>query len=99
VTVNNTEINGFKIDTFNQYDLEVGKKEGICPLCSHDRQANNQKKKCASYDWETGLGTCHNCDQVFQIHTFKRKHDATKIYVKPTYVNNTELSDNVVKWF
>ena len=99
MTVNNTEINGFKIDTFNQYDLEVGKKEGICPLCSHDRQSNNQNKKCASYDWETGLGTCHNCDQVFQIHTFKRKHDATKIYVKPTYVNNTELSDNVVKWF
>ena len=99
MTINNTEINGFKIDTFNQHDLQVGKKEGICPLCSHDRQPTNQKKKCASYDWERGIGTCHNCDQVFQLHTFKRKGDVTKIYTKPVFVNETKLSDNVVKWF
>ena len=99
MTINNTEINGFVIDKFNQFDLEVGKKEGICPLCSHDRQPTNQKKKCASYDWQRGIGTCHNCDQVFQLHTFQRKTDNNKIYVKPKFVNNTKLSDNVVKWF
>ena len=31
--VNNTEINGFLIDKFNQHDLEAGQKQGICPLC------------------------------------------------------------------
>ena len=36
------EINGFSIDTFNQYSLEVGKTQGICPLCSHDRKPKNQ---------------------------------------------------------
>ena len=73
MTVNNTEINGFTIDQFNQYDLTVGKKEGICPLCSADRKPENRKAKCAMYDWERGLGTCMNCDEVFQLHTFKRK--------------------------
>jgi len=94
-----TEINGFTIDDFNQYDLEVGKKEGVCPLCSADRKPENRKAKCAMYDWERGLGTCMNCDEVFQLHTFKRKGGGDKIYVKPEWVNNTNLTDNVIKWF
>ena len=43
-----TEINGFAIDEFNQHGLEEGKKQGVCPLCSHDRKPKNQKAKCAS---------------------------------------------------
>ena len=93
------EINGFMIDTFNQYDLEVGKKEGICPKCSADRKPENRKAKCAMYDWERGLGTCMNCDEVFQLHTFKRKGGADKEYVLPQWKNNTELSAGAVKWF
>ena len=62
--VENKEINGFLIDEFNQYGLEVGKTQGICPLCSHTRKPKNQKLKCSSYDWERGLGTCHNCIQL-----------------------------------
>ena len=42
-----TEINGFLIDEFNQHKLEEGKKQGICPICSHDRKPKNQKAKCA----------------------------------------------------
>jgi twinkle protein len=68
-----TEINGFLIDNFNQHKLEEGKKQGICPVCSHTRKPKNQKAKCASYDWERGLGTCHNCNTTFQLHTYKRK--------------------------
>ena len=60
-----TEINGFLIDEFNQHKLEEGKKQGICPNCSTDRKPKNAKAKCASYDWERGLGTCHNCNTVF----------------------------------
>ena len=81
--VNNTEINGFLIDQFNQYDLEVGKTQGICPLCSHDRKPKNQKAKCASYDWERGLGTCHNCNKSFQLHTYQRKGASEREYVRP----------------
>ena len=93
------EINGFVIDTFNQHDLEAGKKEGICPKCSADRKPENRKAKCAMYDWERGLGTCMNCDEVFQLHTFKRKGGADKEYVLPEWKNNTSLSTGAVKWF
>ena len=97
--MNTTEINGFQIDKFNQYNLNVGKQEGICPLCSADRKPINQKKKCASYDWDRGLGTCHNCHEVFQLHTFKRKGGSDRIYTKPKQIANPLLSDKVIKWF
>ena len=77
-----TEINGFLIDEFNQYSLEE-KTQGICPLCSHDRKPKNKKLKCASYDWERGLGTCHNCNTSFQLHTYQRKGASEKVYVRP----------------
>ncbi len=97
--MNTTEINGFTIDAFNQYDLKVGAKDSTCPLCSEHRSNKNQKAKCASLDWERGLGTCHHCDETFQLHTFKRETD--KVYVKPEVVwkNYTNLSDKVVKFF
>ena len=99
-----TEINGFLIDEFNQYRLEEGKKQGICPLCSHDRKPKNQKAKCASYDWERGLGTCHNCNTSFQLHTYQRKGASEKEYVRPVGPpSDTEypefLSDKVIEWF
>jgi len=95
-----TEINGFEIDKFNQYGLEEGKSQGICPLCSHDRKPKNQKDKCASYDWERGLGTCHNCNKTFQLHTFNRKGKAEKVYVKPTQPEEqAAVNDKVAEWF
>ena len=92
------EINGFKIDVYNQHKLEE-KTQGICPLCSHDRKAKNVKAKCASYDWERGIGTCHNCNKPFQLHTFKRKGKAEKIYEKPKPFVDSILSEAVVNWF
>ena len=95
------EINGFEIDTFNQHKLEEGKKQGICPVCSHDRKPKNQKANCASYDWERGLGTCHNCDNSFQLHTYKRKGKSEKVYVKPDFstITHTPPSSKVIQWF
>ena len=94
------EINGFLIDQFNQYSLEEGKTQGVCPLCSSDRQPKNQKAKCASYDWERGLGTCHNCNKSFQLHTYQRKGASEKVYVRPTEpANFKEVSTNVETWF
>jgi len=99
-----TEINGFVIDDFNQHKLEEGKKQGICPLCSHTRKPKNQKAKCASYDWERGLGTCHNCNTSFQLHTYQRKGASEKVYVRPPGPpSDTEypefLGDKVIEWF
>ena len=97
--VNNTEINGFLIDQFNQHDLDVGKTQGICPLCSSDRQPKHQKLKCASYDWERGLGTCHHCDSSFQLHTYQRKGSSEKVYVRPEVVKIKPPTSKIVKWF
>ena len=95
-----TEINGFLIDTFNQYSLDSGKTQGICPLCSASRQPKNQKLKCASYDWERGLGTCHNCNTTFQLHTYQRKGDSEKVYEKPLEdLKIVSSSSKVVQWF
>ena len=93
------EINGFLIDEFNQYSLKEGKTQGICPLCSHDRQPKNQKAQCASYDWERGLGTCHNCSTTFQLHTYQRKGASEKEYVRPDQKPTKKLNSKVVKWF
>ena len=92
------EINGFLIDEFNQHNLEEGKTQGICPLCSSSRKPKNQKAKCASYDWERGLGTCHNCDSSFQLHTYKRKGESTREYVKPE-TEGYIVSSKIVEWF
>ena len=93
------EINGFLIDEFNQHKLDEGKKQGTCPLCSSDRQPKNQKAKCASYDWERGLGTCHNCDQSFQLHTYQRKGASEKTYIRPEGIQSKEPSSKIIEWF
>ena len=94
------EINGFAIDEFNVHKLEEGKKQGTCPNCSSDRKPKNQKAKCASYDWERGLGTCHNCNTSFQLHTYKRKGASEKVYVRPETPDAIRaVSTKVEDWF
>ena len=97
--VNNTEINGFLIDQFNQHDLKVGESQGTCPLCSHTRKTENRKAQCSSYDWERGLGTCHNCDRSYQLHTYQRKGKVTREYVKPTKAISEPVINKTLKWF
>ena len=94
-----TEINGFVIDEFNSHKLDEGNKQGICPVCSPDRKPKNQKAKCASYDWERGLGTCHNCNTSFQLHTYKRKGKAEKVYIKPAPIVIEQPGTQVEDWF
>jgi twinkle protein len=97
--VETTEINGFLIDEFNIHKLDEGVKQGICPLCSSDRKPKNQNAKCASYDWQRGLGTCHNCNSTFQLHTYKRKGEPEKVYVKPEPYKLQEPGMKVEDWF
>jgi len=93
------EINGFLIDKYNQYNLKEKATQGICPLCSHTRKPKNQKAQCASYDWERGLGTCHNCDTTFQLHTYQRKGASEKVYIRPKTKPLDEVGTKVEEWF
>ena len=94
------EINGFVIDKFNQHGLEVGKTQGVCPWSTKCRKPANQKKKCSSYDWERGLGTCHNCNKTYQLHTYQRKGSSERVYVRPeTPEQFNDVSTNVETWF
>jgi len=97
--MNTDEINGFLIDNFNQHSLKEGATQGICPLCSSDRQPKNTKAQCASYDWERGLGTCHNCDTSFQLHTYQRKGASEKVYVRPQTIASNKIHTKVEDWF
>lgn len=99
--VERNEINGFEIDHFNVHSLEEGSTQGICPLCSSDRKPSNKNKKSASYDWERGLGTCHNCHSTFQLHTFKRKGVPTKVYERPPQIDpkTKEPGMQLEDWF
>lgn len=102
MNVETVEINGFLIDEFNQHKLEEGKTQGICPLCSPDRKPKNEKAKCASYDWQRGIGTCHNCNKTFQLHTYKRKGKSEKVYVKPDvaiHEVDQPYNEKVLEWF
>ena len=96
-----TEINGFAIDNFNQYNLDTKATQGVCPWSTECRKPANHKKKCSSYDWERGLGTCHNCNKTYQLHTYKRKGETSREYVKPV-VSVEEFNiprTKVAEWF
>ena len=87
----------FEIIEHNIHKLEVGKKDSICPLCSHGRSSKNQKTKCASLDWTSGRGTCHHCGETFQLHKYKRITDRN--YVKPQFNRDSGLDSRVINWF
>jgi twinkle protein len=58
-----------------------------------------KRQKCASYDWERGLGTCHNCNSTFQLHTYKRKGETEKVYERPKEKVVKPPDSKVVEWF
>ena len=80
----NTE---FEIDHFNQYGLKEGAKYSTCPLCSSQRK--DSKAKCSSLDWNRGLGTCHHCGEVFQLHTYRKKAPLKPYYAYDDGPNGT----------
>ena len=90
------ELNGFRIDKYNQYDLPDNVKQSICPLCSADRKKKTEK--CLMLDWSRGLATCQHCGEVLQLHTYK-KRKTEKEYIKPEWNNTTDLSDESIKFF
>lgn len=95
--MNTTEINGFTIEKFNQYGLDVGKKDQVCPKATECRSSKNHKKKCASADWDRGILTCHHCSETLQLHTFARKNK--KNYSKPKANEETRIDPRVSEYF
>ncbi len=88
------------IDNFNQYSLDTKATQGICPWSDEHRKPENRKKKCSSYDWERGLGTCHNCNKTYQLHTYKRKGDSEKNYIRPDSLEtNKPVGSKIIDWF
>lgn len=86
-----THINGFQINIYNQYNLKEGAHYSRCPKCSTGRRKSNDK--CASLDWDRGIGTCHHCGDVFQLHTYSKKKD-----LKDYYAYN-ENGDGTITYF
>jgi twinkle protein len=77
------EVNGFEIEHYNVHRIKDNVKTSTCPECSHDRKPINQKQKCMSVFWDTGLGQCNHCGATVQLHTFKKKEKPIKQYAKP----------------
>lgn len=80
-----------------EYQIEVkhaGENPQKCPACSEDRKPQNKNKKVFSFNAETGLGKCQNCNA-----SFYRKNENYKSYIRPQWENKTELPDKVLEWF
>lgn len=76
------QLNGFEIEDYNILGLPSKTKTAVCPKCSHTRKPHNQKQKCMSVFWDTGIGHCNHCGERTQLHTYK-KRTIEKTYLKP----------------
>lgn len=69
-----------------------------CPKCSHTRKKKTDP--CLSVNIEKGAYHCHNCGWEGYV-AEKSKFDRLekKEYIKPVFVNNTDLTENMVNFF
>lgn len=89
-------------ELFSDLGIETKRNHGsdkvLCPKCSHNRK--NKKDPCLSIDIDTGVYNCHNdCGFKGVVKSEVVYTPKPKDYIKPTFNNNTELNDNIVKWF
>lgn len=87
------------IDKENKKEYEVkvhltGENPQRCPKCSDERKKGNQNKKCFSYNAQTGLGHCQNCNM-----SCYRKLESDVIYVRPALKTNSQYSERMLEWF
>lgn len=71
----------------------TGSVNMLCPKCSADRKKSTDK--CLNVNLDKRVWRCNHCDFKGGLPPAKEK----VIYAKPTWTNNTSLSDNAVKWF
>ena len=85
-------------ETYLKYGIEIpngrttGQAYTTCPKCSQDRKKKNIK--CLGVQLDDKVWHCNHCGWKGHLKSIEKK-----IYVKPIWTNNTNLSDKVVKWF
>jgi len=87
------------IDKATKQEYEVlcdkaGENPQKCPSCSDNRKKQNQNKKSFSYNSQTGLGYCQNCD----LRCYRKVEDY-KVYVRPALKTNSKYSEKLIEWF
>lgn len=86
------------MENYATYGIEIpfGRTTGqvytICPKCSEDRKKKNVK--CLGVNLDKKIWHCVHCSWKGYL-----RESEKKIYVKPTWTNNTNISDKAVKWF
>lgn len=75
-----------------------GEERMTCPVCSEHRK--KKRIKCFSWNHEKNTGFCSHCQATFVKsepgnYVSREKRE----YQRPTWNNNTELSDKLVKYF
>lgn len=68
-----------------------------CPVCSETRKKKSIKS--LSYNLQKGAGKCHHCGVVLVEKKDKPLMLEKTEYKRPTFVNRTDLSDALIKWF
>lgn len=78
-----------------------GKIKTICPECQKGAR-RNKKDKSLSVNLDEGLYNCHYCGFSGSISSQKEYYNYTKmekkVYRKPTWRNNTNLSDKLIRY-
>lgn len=85
-------------------DIEVkgsqsGVKKTTCPNCSHERRKKNDP--CLYVNFESGVAKCFNCSALSFRDSNTDQTPQERAYVLPpqNWMNYTNLSENLVKWF
>ena len=89
------KIYGKNNDRWYDHDFKrsSGEEQTTCPACSHTRKKKNDKGLGWNHDLK--IGKCHHCEESFYIREMKKEYKLPP----QGFLNHTNLSDNLVKWF
>src|SRR5574343_955157 len=74
------------------------KSKHFCPNCHNSR--TDKRDKSLSVTYSKGVAFCHYCETTYAIKKENKKSiQYVKEYKKPEWKNNTELSDNMLKYW
>jgi len=89
--------------TFSDYGIELHGRSGAeiattCPKCSVTRRKKNVR--CLSVNSDKGVWCCHHCGWVGSL-KFGTEETGVRprIYIKPEYIANSSIPDNIIAWF